>query len=812
MISQMEAALAVFSNSTMAFTPNEEEDEVQDRVNHEGVTTARRLSSKTRYPSIRLSRSASARTMAVIEHNRMRAAREAEGIFSSSLEATDDAPGPKHTSSPGKRQKLGNAAALDLIRRIYIETKQEFDPIGKADSDKLSSLQIGGASTVLQTLTWREFFEGKTIKAKKREMAAEAEREAHRAQTRLEEIKASRLVNKMHYLAPTEGTIDPPSPTLSPSSSPLSPTKRRIEEIRLQRTADTAAQLQMQLQAPPANPNRSPTRLDAFHGLCRRIEALWLELQMSPADQSFFRKSLLAAPPSGGGCSEQHLVELARYLRLLQDHKHATVKALKASQARDTSLAQLRHVLEKIDVFEGRVAARGQALREVSAVDLFGTPFGLDAAEVTAYHTPLPPALRAELCFSVKDVQIRTLNLIRRVQKWRCNLWRPRAFMVAGPHGVEVDCFLEMQRDARELLAGGGSSSSGGGSGDKQHLGYFTHLSDLPLFPWDLGCIVFSPDIDASEAEIAGATSSPDWARLDVSLREAFLEDGPRRSELIAANRLVLGHAALQRSLQQEQQALLAKRAFIPMLKVPPASASCTDIIAGLWDADGAPIDSVGSITATQVFAYAGAPSEEDRGRAARQLVRGGMLEEDHGRRVDTLTEEVHGHTHTYIHPHPHHHSHTPASSPDALSPAHRPKPRSASPTNQKRGIGKKATLTKTKKPVLQPMPRPPDVGNKRKCCHEADHAARKLAENQAMEREELQSKLALIRRPTTSASPSRSPSWSQGRSGSPGTKRNLADTDEPESKCNHDLKARIKAFEAELSGLGRAYICIEHV
>lgn len=760
------------AHATVAFAFNSEFAEDQGREDQDGEDQVATGSKKIRYPPIRLSRSASARTMAVIEHNKARASREAEGIFSGSLEGASGgaAQGVSltkagHTSSPGKRQKLGNAAALDLIRRIYEETKAEFDPIGKADSDKLSSLQIGGASTVLQTLTWREFFRGKTIEAKKREMTIEAEREAHRVQTRIEEIKAGRLVNKMHYLARTEGpqavVVDPgktPSSS-SLSTSPLSPTKRRIEEIRLQRTAEAAL-----LIAPPA---RSSSKLGAFSSLCQRVEALWLELQMSSADQSFFRKSLLAAPPSGGECSEQHLVELARYLGLLQDHKQATIKAVQASQSRGESILRLRHVLGKIDAFEGRVAARGQVLREASAVDLFGTPFDLGDPAVESCHNPLPPALRAELVSSVKDVQITTLNLIRRVQKWRKNLWRPRAFMVAGIDGVEVDCFLEMQRDVSSLLAGKGSN---------QTMGYFVHLSDLPLFPWDLGCIIFSPDIDVGADEMSSATSSPDWVRLDVSLRETFLENGPSRKELIAANRLVLGHVALQRSLQQEQRALLAKRAFIPMLKVPPSSPASVDIVAGLWSADGAPADTAGDVTTTQALSFL-EPGAQDRGReVARQLLRGGLWEDDQDRRSSgTATEEVN------------------TSTPHAVSPV--PKPRSASPTNRskRRGKGKKAKIQKT--PISQPMPRPPDVGHKRECCHEADHAARRRREQEEKERADIQEKLARIQRRPSSSSPSRGKSRGQGHNGS--MRRHMLDADE------RDLEERVRDIGAELSNHG---------
>jgi hypothetical protein len=94
---------------------------------------------------------------------------------------------------------MPNAHALDLLRRIYVETNEDFEPVGKSDSDKLNSLKIESAFRVLQVLSWREFFDGKTIKDKKRENKADLEKEAARHHERIEEIRAARQRQREAY-------------------------------------------------------------------------------------------------------------------------------------------------------------------------------------------------------------------------------------------------------------------------------------------------------------------------------------------------------------------------------------------------------------------------------------------------------------------------------------------------------------------------------------------------------------------------------------------------------------------------------------
>lgn len=792
MMRQIEAALAVLSDgrhgqsnmdtrvSAAAFQPEEADEDEGDEC--DGVPQPKpKKKQSMKYPSIRLSRSASARTMAVIEHNKMRALREAEreaehaeklaerlavGIPVGSLELGPSLTKATPVDANSDKPKLGNAAALDLIRRIYEQAEVEYDPIGHSDSDKVSSLQIGFASNILEVLTWREFFDGKSIKAKKREMAAEAAREANKRATRIEDIKASRLHNKMHYLEKTlrpQGSQEQSSPNSPspPPSTPSSPMKRRIEKIRMQRTADTDS---ANFGAPPSC---GPSRLEVFHSLCLRIETLWAELKMSPADVSFFRRSLLTVPSSNAHCSEQHIVELARYLSLLQDHKLATVKAVYAYQVREGSLASLRDVLERIDAWEGEAfyepRVPSSLVEDMRALDLFGTAIEFCSDEGGGNGSgggggrAMTAALVAELAFAVKDVQSATLNLIRRVLKWRKLLWRPRAFMIVDDQGREVDCFLKMQTDARDLLAG--RSGNGG------QLGYFACLSEVPLFPCDLACVIFTPDVESSKADLTAYMHSPDWLGLDLSLREAFFDAAPKRGELVAAHRLVLNHESVQQMLKQELKALLSRKVFIPTLKVPLSSSTMSsDTVAGLFYEEEPSTTKGGApptTESTQVYNYA-EPVLRDRDERDEPLLPGGLLEDGHVYRAVTIGIDAA----------------TPGSSPPIYSREQTTGINMSSPAairlNSRARLrlldGKVRKGQKVMKPLKQPMPRNPDDGKTRECCHEADFANRSLKEKQDRERAEELGKIVKIRKGTGAGSrlPSPSQSFSPNLSPSP--------------------------------------------
>jgi hypothetical protein len=72
--------------------------------------------------------------MAIIESNRAKALREMQGIASVSTPA---AGGDINQLMPG-------AHALDLVRRIYDEVGEEFEPVGKGDGDKLNTTEEEG--------------------------------------------------------------------------------------------------------------------------------------------------------------------------------------------------------------------------------------------------------------------------------------------------------------------------------------------------------------------------------------------------------------------------------------------------------------------------------------------------------------------------------------------------------------------------------------------------------------------------------------------------------------------------------------------
>ena len=445
---------------------------------------AKSSSPSIRYPPIRLSRSASARTMAIIESNRAKALREMQGITSVSTPA---AGGDINQLMPG-------AHALDLVRRIYDEVGEEFEPVGKGDGDKLNSLKIEPAFSLLKVMTWREFYEGKTIQQKMKENKEEAAEEERRRKERMEEIRALRLAqherfNQMYGSPASKLRDEPPtpasqsSPMYSGSPTPSSSMKKRVDDIRSLRGGGGVEPPTLSfLDALDAGLGTQQQPVDAlFLSLVKRIEGVWAELRMPKTDKAFYRKSLLRLGPSGA--SDKQVQEMGRYLNQLQTHRLATIKALKSVAAREEAVAALRETLSRVEAAEQAGQLRGGGAAQYARVDLLGS---------SSSHNVL-----SELAQAVRRVQAASLDVIRRVQKWRKNLWRPHTFTVVLQGMGEVDYFAKMNRDVRNLLTGEGEGEGDGETGRGQvsrGLG-LQYLGEIPLCPHDLACVLFSQEV-----------------------------------------------------------------------------------------------------------------------------------------------------------------------------------------------------------------------------------------------------------------------------------------------------------------------------
>ena len=148
--------------------------------------------------------------------------------------------------------------------------------------------------------------------------------------------------------------------------------------------------------------------------MIRRINVLWDELKIPPADRKFYSASLLriTSPPPKEQCNE-----LAKYIAMLNRHRSATIRVLKSIEKREKSLNKCLKALESI--------------RQKSLSELVGD----ESIE-----------WKRNLLSDLHSLQLATVIVVRDIQYWRRNLWRPHPFIWKGKNYImkmhnDLDCF-----------------------------------------------------------------------------------------------------------------------------------------------------------------------------------------------------------------------------------------------------------------------------------------------------------------------------------------------------------------------------------
>lgn len=441
------------------------------------------------YPPIRLTRAASARNMALLESHRQRK-HTVDGLDKSDIIGSND---PPHPASP-------NAHALDLLRRVNSSVNVPFEPVGLSISDRLSSVRADPTVLLLQKTTWRDFFKhgGNSIASRPNSATSNGRRAV--TPTHLSRRPYSR--DSAPHSSPSDAIVSDPLSSIQPHSSSFKLTHSRPSHHHSTMTTP----------APHPSASTILTTNEQFLRMKDRIEVLWHDLQIDTADRVFYRSSLLREPVQ----SWVHLREVARYIDMLNGHRKCTVEVLRGISIREEALVRVCDVIGAIR----RQRARGGNSPSTSAPSI-------------SHHGLIPVNLmwREELIQALSDLQASSLHVIRLVQYWRRNLWRPRRFLYLG-----TDYFDRMVSEGEVL---------------RQALAGMDIDQELNK------CVVFQETEVEREAEIAGVDG-------DLS------EEGLRERELKLAHRVVAQHSSLMALLEEETVQLIKARVFIPTLRLYP--------------------------------------------------------------------------------------------------------------------------------------------------------------------------------------------------------------------------------------------------
>lgn len=445
--------------------------------------------------------------------------------------------------------RLPTEAAYVIMKRVTAEVGHPLNPAGISTYNKLQSLKTSPAVELLQQKTWREFFSKKTA--------------AHVSMAG--SVKATNAESEMAFLNGTGAT----------------------DEIH-KRQSEMKQHLQQM-----------------FDRLVARVEQLWSELKIPNADRVFYRKSLCKGPPQ----SVEQCREIAAYIAALKVHHEATVNVILAIQTREMAIAKCFDVLAALQRKFSRTNQRETTLG--STVPTLRSSFSAQlnfhgAAAASGRQEPDGGGggssfWKEELIVALDDVRSCSLEVIKRVQTWRRNLWRPHPFVYMG-----VNYVAKMKDDLSILESDI----------------YTKLLALVPLRFSDLQCIVFYSNTGAAKASFAdthasqghqpvsngGSPARPpahpisfsfDFSHMQQQhqagrsssinsqsgeiyiqqlLQEFLHKVNPKELQLAAT--IVLEEDMLQNALAIEHASLLSKGVFIPTLHTKGGQSAAERVVA----------------------------------------------------------------------------------------------------------------------------------------------------------------------------------------------------------------------------------------
>jgi hypothetical protein len=439
-------------------------------------------------------------------------------------------------------------ASFNVMKMVIGATGTEAKTTGKTTSSQLRSLRTEPSLKLLRTTSWRDFFDAEDPQP---ENGGNANSHANASRSGSPGVSPSmKSTNAGRSESPTGRAFhaSASAPSLSNSHSMSMP---KISSSFVPYMFNSTSQSESN--------NESNSMLNLYQTMVQRIQQMWAELKIPAADVKFYKETLCSGNPRG----LDHCRELARYIKTLSEHRSAVLHVLQTIEVREILVSHLQEVLLAFNrKFVYRKSYESQS--------------GDKAVKGLTFDSNL--AWKEELVEVLKELQVQTIEVIQAIQRWRKGLWRPQSFMWRGQ-----DYIAKMKNDISVL----GSDL------------YMSQLTSIPIYRHELTCILFHdaddmmmthgqevsqmmasswPAGDNWRFKTEMTTSSPavhnssntnvNVSIVNAQLREYFMSGDYSHEELEMAARVVTEDAKLQRAIRTEKDALLAKKVFIPTLKV----------------------------------------------------------------------------------------------------------------------------------------------------------------------------------------------------------------------------------------------------
>lgn len=303
---------------------------------------------------------------------------------------------------------LPNRKALDLLRRLNEAVNESFHPVGISFYDKVQSVKVSNVEKVLSTLTWREFFNGKSLKEANEAKFLHSEKEK-------QEREAQQSPNR----------------------------KTALPRFVEQQNSNIGKNMRHRRVSQPSYPLSIE---QSFENMLSRVSILWKELRIPNYERDFYTESLLTKPYSIIKCKA-----LATYVVALQTHRDCTSEVLHLINKREVALKEAHEAL--LNVFKPRPSALEECGGHVTKIR------SLKESKEEKLYEPFSPnrmhlqqaIFKEELLIVLKKLQMCTLHVIRAIQIWRKNLWRPLPFLWVKSTGdgrsMAVDYLLKIKDD-----------------------------------------------------------------------------------------------------------------------------------------------------------------------------------------------------------------------------------------------------------------------------------------------------------------------------------------------------------------------------
>lgn len=355
-----------------------------------------------------------------------------------------------HTrTSDSKRNSMHNTIMVmeDMISSSGSGARSVAD--GATVHLRLESLKSDAALKLLQQTTWKTFFTTSPTTSGKGDAKLfsinenSPTRSAFSASTTWPAPSNAFSVADF-FPRPSTGTASGRSLASIAASRPMSP--EILKGLSSSGPIDVAAAL--------SHGNDSISA--AFSEMVERVEDLWVDLKIPQADRNFYRESLCRGPPS----SVQHCQEISRYILMLKAHRSATLAVVRAIEIREYALSKCMDLLYAMNRKSSRLtsslyisAARGgrDTIRDLATANNSSSNTIIDGLSLDDFKSRSAASspsdvtaslFRDELVATLRDIQLSSVDVIRLIQLWRRNLWRPYPFMHRREGNACVDTRL----------------------------------------------------------------------------------------------------------------------------------------------------------------------------------------------------------------------------------------------------------------------------------------------------------------------------------------------------------------------------------